>query len=106
MMPQPSKPLLSSPPNLTTTLDPIASALEIGRGKPSFEAGYRTDICAAQSEEEYAGMILVSCGSGVELGRQALLEKVKKTREEFPAIILASHEVVVKKDLGVLPEGS
>ena len=102
-VPQPSEPLSSGPPNLTATLDRIATALEKGRGKASFEAGYGTDVCAAQSEEEYAGMISDSCGSGIKLGGRALLEKVRKTREEYPAIILASHEAVVKKDLGVLP---
>ena len=103
MVPQPSEPLSSGPPNLTATLDRIASALEKGRGKVSFEAGYGTDVCTAQSEEEYAGMVSDSCGSGIKLGGRALLEKVRKTREEYPAIILASHEAVVKKDLGVLP---
>ena len=103
MVPQASEPLSSGPPNLTATLDRFASALEKGCGKASFEAGYGTDVCAAQSEEEYAGMISDSCGSGIKLGGRALLEKVRKTREEYPAIILASHEAVVKKDLGVLP---
>ena len=103
LIPRPSEPLSSGPPNLTATLDRIASALEKGRGKASFEAGYGTDVCAAQSEEEYAGIISDSCGSGIKLGGRALLEKLRKTREEHPAIILASHEVVVKKDLGVLP---
>ena len=48
-------------------------------------------------------MISDSCGSGVKLGGRALLEKVRKTREEYPAIILASREAGVKKDLGSPP---
>ena len=88
MLPKLSEPLSSGPPNLTTTLDRIASALEKGRGKASFEVVYGTDVCAAQSEEEYAGMISDSCGSGVKLDGRALLEKVRKTRER--SILLSS----------------
>ena len=59
-----------------------------------------------QSEEEYAGMIADTCGGSVKIGGRALLERVKRTREEHLEIILASHESSIKKDLGVLPGGS
>ena len=81
--------LLVVPPNLTARLDRIAAALRKGRGKASFEAGYMTDLCAAQSEEEYDGIILRHLRSGTKLGNQELLEKVKKIREEYPASVLA-----------------
>ena len=61
MVPQPSEPLSSGPLYLAATLGQIAFDLEKGRGKASFEARYKTDVCAAQSEEEYAGMISNSC---------------------------------------------
>ena len=89
--------LLVVPPKLTTRLDRIAAALRKGSGESSIEAEHMTDLCAAQSEEEYDGIIPDTCGSGPKLGNQELLEKVKKIREKYPAFVLAPHEAVVKK---------
>ena len=84
VLPKLSEPAPANRQDLSTTLNRIATALEKDRGKSSFEAGYGTNVYAAQSEEEYTGMIADSCGSGVNLGGRALLEKVKKPEKCIP----------------------
>ena len=51
-LPKLSEPAPANHQDLSTTLNWIATALE--KGKSSFEAGYGTDVCAAQSEEYVA----------------------------------------------------
>ena len=103
--PKSCEPATSEPGDLTSTPGRIVTALEKGRGKPSFAADFSTDAAAAQSEE-YAGMVADSCGSSFNIGGRALLERVKRTGEEHREIILAYHESSIKKDLGVLPRES
>ena len=69
--------------------------------RSSLEAGFVSQGAAAQRRN--AGMIADGAGAGIKLGGRALLERIRKTREEHPEILLAAHEKAVKKDLGVLP---
>ena len=97
------EPLSGTTADLTSSLGRIADAQERGRTRSSWEAGFVSQGAAAQSEEEYAGLIADGAGATIKMGGCALLERIRKTREEHPEIILAAHENAVKKDLGVLP---
>ena len=67
--------------DLTSSLGRIAAALEKGRGRSSMEAHFGVQGSAAQSEEEYAGMIVDVSGASIKRSGRALLERVRKTRE-------------------------
>ena len=80
----------------------IAATLDRGRARSSTETDFGIDGAPAQSEEECAGVLTDGAGASIKMGGRALLERIRKTREEHPEIILAAHENAVKRDVGVL----
>ena len=84
VLPKLSEPAPANRQDLSTTLNRIATALEKDRGKSSFEAGYGTNVYAAQSEEEYTGMIAEQLWQRSQPGRSSTPGEGEKTGEMHP----------------------
>ena len=81
--------------DLTSSLARIG--LERRKARSSTEVDFGIDGAPAQSEEGYAGMVMDGAGASAKMGGRALLERIRRTREEHPEIILAAHENAVKR---------
>ena len=83
---------------LTSSLGRIAAAPKRGRTPSLLEAGFVSREAAAWSEEEFAGTIADGAGTGIKMGRCALLGRVRNTRKVPPEIIRTADVNAVKKD--------